>query len=153
MRSVTRPPPPTSIAHACARTRLYPRTRGCTNTPRCGMHNEKDMQRYIHMQQISPSFPSPGRQTLAYTHIRARVYAQIHRHTLTHIHRGNPSPSFRPPQQPWHAVERGRRPHLENRRGLLLCFDGELTPKFCQNSTSPFFFSPPYHSALLRGFL
>jgi len=29
--------------------------------------------------------------------------------------------------------ERGRRAHLDHRRGLLLCFDGELTPGDAQS--------------------
>lgn len=101
-----------------------------------------------------------------------QTHPHMHAHTCTH--RGNPSPAFRPSLQPWHAVEGGRRPHLENRRGLLLCFDGELTPGVaCSFSAKArmkeeqkvshtlqytlakipllCFFSFPYHGELLRG--
>lgn len=101
-----------------------------------------------------------------------QTHPHMHAHTCTH--RGNPSPAFRPSLQPWHAVEEGRRPHLENRRGLLLCFDGELTPGVaCSFSAKArmkeeqkvshtlqytlakipllCFFSFPYHGELLRG--
>ena len=147
---------PNLRAHTCARAQ-YPRTRTRARvdaqTPRdvgCIMKKTcKDTSICSRSPLLSPLLADKHSHIHTYVHTHTYKYTDKH----THTHRGNPSPSFRPPQQPWHAVERGRRPHLENRRGLLLCFDGELTPKFCQNSTSPFFFSLPYHSALLRGFL
>lgn len=45
-------------------------------------------------------------------------------HTHVHKHKGHLSPWSRPPQQPWYASKKGRRPHLVNRRRLLLSVSG-----------------------------
>ncbi len=142
IRSVTRPPPPNSNAHMQSHAYTHTHTQ-MHKTPRdaeCIMKKTRQDTSICSRSLLLSLLLAD-----AYTHTHTHTHTHSQTHTHMHKHRGNPSPSFRPPQQPWHAVERGRRPHLENRRGLLLCLDGGLTPKFSQNSTSLLFSSTLSH--------
>lgn len=71
------------------------------------------------MEDASSMFASSCGASLLY------ILLHTHRNTHVHKHKGHPSPGSRPPQQPWYARKKGRRPHLANRRRLLLSVSGK----------------------------